>query len=132
MKTNIEKKIVASPKRLLNNLVRNWRKQIENNRKLSGSSFISPARISERKDAYSICIYKPGLKPDSLATHLTGDLISVRADKEQTPATTGGPYYNSHFFRCFSLPANANKNRVHITYHDGIVKVIIYKKTNAV
>jgi HSP20 family molecular chaperone IbpA len=100
----------------------------DNTLKFSGNDFITHVQINESKNAYMLFIYKPGLKAASLATHLTGNLLTINADPARFAGEAASEVANRRFSKCFSLPGNVNQNNIRISYKRDIVKALIYKR----
>jgi HSP20 family molecular chaperone IbpA len=127
MITTINKKHPDPSKRMVRNSYTDWLRRIESHQKLSGTACVCPVKITETKDAYMFFIYEPGLKPGSIATHITGNLLSITGDVEKRSTAKAGSF-NDRFLKTISLPGNIASGDVHTSYRQGIVKLVISKR----
>jgi HSP20 family molecular chaperone IbpA len=131
MITTIIKKHLDPANRLVRNFHADWLNRMESHRKLSGTNCVCPVKITETKDAYMFFIYEPGLKPGSVAIHVTGNLLTVTGNSEKGSAVKAGDF-NDRFFKSFSLPGNIASADVHTSYRHGVVKLVIPKRSDTV
>lgn len=102
-------------------------------------NFNAPAvNIKENDDSYSLELAAPGLKKEDINVSVDENILSisseVKTEKEQTQE--GGRYtrkeFNySSFRRSFTLPETANEDQIDASYADGVLKVTIPKKEEA-
>lgn len=118
------KKDVSVP--LLKSMVTEWRESFEKFHRISADVFITPVRIMETNDTYTIFIIKRGLKPSSLTAWLTGEVLTLTADTD--PAQKSRDQENETMFsKSFTLPAPILKFTT--SYKDGVIKLVLYKIT---
>ncbi|UNY97559.1 Hsp20/alpha crystallin family protein [Zhouia spongiae] len=102
-------------------------------------NFNAPAvNIKENDDSYSLELAAPGLKKEDINVSVDENILSisseVKTEKEETQE--GGRYtrkeFNySSFRRSFTLPETANEDQIDASYADGVLKVTIPKKEEA-
>jgi len=91
--------------------------------------------IKETPTEYSIDLAVPGLKKEDFKIELTNHILTVSSkhEEEKVEKDSEGTYtrkefsYNS-FYRSFTLPETANNDKIHATYKEGILRVVVVKK----
>jgi HSP20 family molecular chaperone IbpA len=127
MITTVNKRPRDPAKRMVRNFYTDWLRRIESHQKIAGAVCVCPVKITETKDAYMFFMYEPGLKPASVATHVTGNLLTITGEMDRRPAAKEGDL-NNRFFKSFSLPGNIAKADVHTSYRHGIIRLVIKKE----
>ena len=108
-----------------------------------GSDFISekwspvPVNIHQTKDAYHLEVSAPGLKKEDIKINVEEGLLTISYEKKET---TGTEEYNTvrrefsynSFKRTFTLGDKVNASDIQAKYEDGILKVLVPKKAEAV
>ena len=77
--------------------------------------------------AYFITLNAPALTNVSIYTSIVGDILTMKVQgdrKEDGMTTTAVTLYKS-----FSLPENVSRERLRTSYKDGVVKLVLPKKT---
>lgn len=91
------------------------------------------ANIRETKDAYVVELSAPGLKKEDFKIEIDDGVLTVSCEKEEEKKEEETDYkrrefsYTS-FTRSFSLPENAQEDKVNAKYNDGILELSIPKK----
>lgn len=99
------------------------------------ASSVPRVNVSETDDKYKIEVAAPGLSKEDLHLDLDGDILTISAEKEEKheDKAENGNYtrrefsYTS-FSRSFTLPENANADKIDAQYKDGILNITIPKK----
>jgi HSP20 family molecular chaperone IbpA len=118
-----KKKDASAPSQ--KSLLTDWQKRVERSHSLPSAVFLTPVKITETKDAYTFFIIKQGLVTPSLCTHLTGDVLTVSADVQDQQYVEQGN--GTRFSKSFSLPGNADRNRISCSYEDGTIQLVLCK-----
>lgn len=133
MKSPVTKRAVKSE--VHRGLTMPMQKWIAQCRKLSETFMVAPARIAETKLNYTICLHEPGLRSDSLVTHVTGNIVTVEGEKsvndrhvEKMKKEAYNEAYQRMFSHSFCLPEDANKENLKVDYKEGVVKLVAHKK----
>jgi len=96
--------------------------------------------ISDEKDHFAVEMAAPGMKKEDFNIDLSGNLLTISAEKEsrtddgdEKGEEKKGKYsrreYNySSFSRSFTLPDNADTEKIEARYQDGILHLRIPKK----
>jgi HSP20 family protein len=95
--------------------------------------------ISEGKNNYKIEMAAPGLKKDDINIDVDGGMITISCEKESESTNGNGKnsdnentytrreYNYSSFSRSFTIPDNANTEKMSAKYSDGILHLTIPK-----
>ena len=132
MRNQLNKRVVKNE--INRSLVMPMQKWIAHCRKLAATYMVAPARIAETKINYTICLHEPGLRSDSLVTHVTGNIVTVEAEKSGNKLAQArkkeeyNKAYQRLFSHSFSLPEDANKESLKVNYKEGVVKLVAYTK----
>ena len=100
-------------------------------------SKIPAANVRESDEEYTIEIAAPGLKKGDFKIELTDSQLEISVEKKEESEKEEEGYkrreYNySAFSRSFNLPDLINSDKVKAEYGDGILKVHLPKKPEAV
>ena len=93
--------------------------------------------IREEKNDYKVELAVPGLKKEDFNIDVDGNVMTISCDKEtetkdvRENGFTRREYDYSCFSRSFTLPDNADVNKVHAKYSDGVLSLDIPKKAEA-
>ncbi len=94
------------------------------------------ANIKENDKDYQIDLIAPGFKKDEFTIDLDEDMVTISAEKKEEKTTEKERYtrkeysYNS-FSRAFSLPKNANQEKMVAKYEDGVLHLTLPKRAEA-
>lgn len=88
--------------------------------------------VSENDDAYVVTAELPGAKREDVSIELHGDVLSIRGEKRSEREEKNERRHLvercfGSFERSFTLPANADGDRVAATFKDGVLTVTIPK-----
>ena len=93
--------------------------------------------VKETDKEFKIELAAPGFKKEDFKVNLDNDVLSISAETKDEKKEEGEKYtrrefsYNS-FSRSFQLPASANGEKINAKYEDGILKIDISKKDEAI
>lgn len=95
------------------------------------------ANVSETKNEYRLSLAAPGLKKDDFRIGRDGNMLVISAEKDEEKEDTQENYgrieYNySSFIRRFSIPETVDMEKIDAVYEDGILKVLLPKKEEAI
>jgi HSP20 family protein len=98
---------------------------------------IPSINITEEKNNYVVEMAAPGLKKEDFNIDVDKDLITISCEKETETTSEDGKdkngnytrreYNYSSFSRSFTLPENADGQKIKAKYVDGILKLEIAK-----
>ena len=97
----------------------------------------SPAvDITEGDDKYVVTAEVPGVKRDDLTVELHDGVLSIRGEKksEREETKEKARYLERSygaFTRAFTLPADANAEKVSASFENGVLKVEVAKRAEA-
>lgn len=112
---------------------RPWNEWFEQNEAWPRMRNMPAVNITEEKDAYRVSLAVPGMKKDDFAVDVEGNMLTIRAEKEETTEEkekkyTRKEYSFSSFSRSFTLPDGVNKEKIVATYENGILLLELPKK----
>jgi HSP20 family protein len=92
--------------------------------------------IKENGKQFSIELAVPGFGKDDFKINVEGDVITISAEKkeekkDESERFTRHEYSYNSFSRTFTLPQNANAEKVDARYDNGILKLVLPKKEEA-
>lgn len=95
----------------------------------------SPAvNLRELEDKYMMELAVPGYSKEDFSVELAGGVMSISAQKEKSEESEDEAgkvirreFSSQSFSKKFTLPANANEERVSAKYEDGILKISVSK-----
>lgn len=98
---------------------------------------VPAVNITESTEAYSIELAAPGLKKKDFKINVDKDLITVSVEKaeeikEEDKVYSKKEYSYTSFTRSFSLPDTVDYNNIDANYEDGVLKLTIGKKEEAI
>lgn len=98
---------------------------------------VPAVNIAETENQFQIELAVPGLKKEDFKISLDKNVLSVSAEKKTENAEEGKKYskreysYNS-FVRSFTLPETADQAKIEAEYTDGVLKLNVAKKEEAI
>ena len=97
---------------------------------------VPAVNITERKDDYMVSVAAPGLKKEDFKIDVEGNMLTISSEKEEEKEEkdekqTRQEYSYSSFERSFTLPDEVNKDKIDAHYKDGVLELILPKKTQA-
>ena len=95
------------------------------------------ANVSETDKEYKIELAIPGFKKEEVKINLENEVLSVTAEsktekEEKTKKYTRKEFSYGSFSRSFQLPKAANSEKIQAKYEDGLLKLEIPKKEEAI
>lgn len=98
---------------------------------------VPAVNITETDTAYEIDLAAPGLKKSDFKINVDKNIISISAEKHddkesEEKSYTKREYNYSSFTRSFTLPDTVDYNNIDASYIDGVLKVTIGKKEEAI
>jgi HSP20 family protein len=101
------------------------------------NSSLPAANISETDKEYKIELSAPGFKKDEIKIDLENETLTIYAESKMEKEEKGKKYTRKEFSyetftRSFLLPRAANGDKIHAKYEDGLLKLTIHKKEEAI
>lgn len=98
---------------------------------------VPAVNITETEVAYEIDLAAPGLKKSDFQINVDKNIISIRAEKQdekeaQEKSYTKREYNYTSFSRSFTLPDIVDYNNIDASYDNGVLKITIGKKEEAI
>ena len=95
------------------------------------------ANISETDKEYKIELFAPGFKKDEIKVDLENEMLTIYAESKMEKEDKGKKYTRKEFSyetfnRSFILPRAANGDKINAKYEDGLLKLTIHKKDEAI
>jgi HSP20 family protein len=95
------------------------------------------ANVSETDKEYKIELAIPGFKKEEVKINLENEILIVSAEsktekEEKTKKFTRKEFSYGSFSRSFQLPKVANSDKIQAKYEDGLLKLEIAKKEEAI
>jgi HSP20 family protein len=112
--------------------------------KFFGNSFFKdfektfPAtNVKETDKEYKIELAAPGFKKEDFKVSLDNEILSISAEtknekKEENEKFTRKEFSYNSFSRSFQLPKSANGDKINAKYENGILKLDVSKKAEAI
>lgn len=101
------------------------------------ADFFSPsAEASGGMDAYEISVELPGVSENDITIAVDQGMLTVTGEKHFERKEEGRTYFFSErsygrFQRSFRLPADADQEKIDATVKDGVLCIMVAKKTAA-
>jgi HSP20 family protein len=94
--------------------------------------FVPDFEVKETKDGFVFKGDLPGVEEKDLDVQLTGNMLTIRGNKEEEKKDEGDKYYTyersyGSFARSFALPEGVDAQRVHADLHDGVLTIAVPK-----
>jgi HSP20 family protein len=102
----------------------------------AGRGFAPAVDVSESADEYVVTVELPGAKPEDVSVELHEGVLNIRGEKrsERDEHKEHSRYVErvfGSFSRSFSLPQNANGEKVQASFVDGVLTLRIPKREEA-
>ena len=99
--------------------------------------YLPPVNVKETKDQFQLELVAPGRNKADFNITLEKDLLTIsnkveRKSDETTEKWSRKEYSFASFTRTFSLPEVADGSKINAEYTDGVLKVAIAKKEQAI
>ncbi len=96
-----------------------------------------PVNITESDKEYKIELAIPGYKKEEVKVHVENELLSISAEKKEEKSEENERYTRKEFTygsfnRSFQLPKAANSDNVTAKIENGVLKLSVAKKDEAV
>jgi len=93
--------------------------------------------IADNKDNYLVEMAAPGLNKEDFKVELDNDLLTISCEKQMENNTedekfTRKEFSYQSFSRSFTLPDIINSDKISANYENGILKITIPKKEEAI
>jgi HSP20 family protein len=104
---------------------------------LDGNGFVPAVNIRENEREYKLELAVPGYRKEDFKVEVEDEMLRISAERtsnaeEKNEQFTRKEYSMESFERSFSLPSNAGKDNIHAQYHQGMLRIQIPKKTEAI
>lgn len=99
--------------------------------------YLPPVNVKESKDQFHIELMAPGRNKNDFNITLEKDMLTIsnkmeRKEEETNEKWTRREYSFAAFTRTFSLPETADGSKINAEYVDGVLRVTIGKKEQAI
>jgi HSP20 family protein len=100
------------------------------------SAWAPPVDIAEEKDRILITAELPGFKENEIEIQTENGMLTLRGERKFEKETDGKSYHRversyGQFVRSFSLPNNVDREKIHATFKDGLLRVDLPKREDA-
>jgi HSP20 family protein len=100
------------------------------------TTFAPSIDISETEDQYMIDVEVPGMDKKDINLNVEKNTLTISGEREFSQEEDGKKYHRveSHygsFSRSFTLPDNADLDKINATYDNGILKITVDKSEQA-
>ncbi len=97
------------------------------------AAFAPPVDIIEREDEYEIDIHLPGVSKDDVSIKVEGNILTVHGERKFQQEEEKENYLvvesaYGEFERVFTLPENADPEKIKAKYENGVLKLFIPKR----
>lgn len=101
-----------------------------------GTEFMPRMEMYEEKDGLVIRTELPGVRKEDLNISITGDVLTLKAEKKQEEVTEGRDYYLcersfGQYSRSVSLPFAVDTGKVAATLENGLLEIRLSKAEEA-
>ena len=122
---------------LLNDFFNPWNDILPSSNRWGNMMNAPAVNIKENDNMFTISVAAPGLKKDDFSIKVENNTLSVSCEKESKKDESNDEFtrqeYNySSFCRTFALPDDVNANNIEASYENGILKLVLPKKEEAV
>ena len=98
--------------------------------------FAPPVDVSETADEYLVTAELPGTKPEDVTVELNDGVLTIRGEKrvERDEHKEHARYVErvfGSFVRSFTLPQNADSEKVQASFADGVLTLRVPKRAEA-
>jgi HSP20 family protein len=99
---------------------------------INGLSFSPTVNVKETENAIEVTAEVPGLKPEEIEVSLTGNILTLKGEKNEEKEETKGSYHLverrfGSFSRSFRLPMEVDRAKVQAKHKDGVLSVTLPK-----
>lgn len=103
---------------------------------LSTNRSVPPVNIRETDNAYELELSAPGKKKEDFNINIENDLLTISSQFSESKTEEEGKYNRrefsfSAFQRSFTLPETVKDDDIKATYEDGILRIDLPKKEEA-
>ena len=98
-------------------------------------STVPALNISEEEKQYKVELAAPGMKKDDFNIDVDDNMVTISSEKESEKSESGEgdkyafrEYNYASFSRTFSLPENADVDKISAKYSDGVLSLNVPKK----
>ena len=109
------------------------------NRNYSTTNTTLPSvNIKESNENYEVELAAPGFTKNDFRIEMNNDQLTVSSEKETPNETSDDQYFSLRefsyqaFSRTFTLPNTVNREKIVAKYENGILRIIIPKKEEAI
>ena len=100
------------------------------------SAWAPPVDLAEEKDRILITAELPGFKENEIEIQTENGMLTLRGERKFEKETDGKSYHRversyGQFVRSFSLPNNVDREKIHATFKDGLLKVDLPQREDA-
>jgi HSP20 family protein len=99
-------------------------------------NWMPSVNIREGADNFRIDLAVPGMSKEDFTVDLENNLLSISGERkeeqnESSEKVTRREFHYGSFRRKFTLPVSADSEKIHASYKDGILSLIIEKRDEA-
>lgn len=100
------------------------------------NKMVPPVNIRENENAFTVELMAAGLKKEDFNIEVDNELLTISAEiksenKEESGKFTKREFGLASFKRSFHLPETVNEESINAAYQDGILKLTLPKKEEA-
>ncbi len=100
------------------------------------NKMVPPVNIRENENGFTVELMAAGLKKEDFNIEVDNDLLTISAEIKAEAKEEGGKFTKrefglASFKRSFHLPETVNEESINAVYQDGILKLALPKKEEA-
>lgn len=100
------------------------------------TDLLPAVNVTDNEKDYGIELAAPGLKKDDFKISVENGRLNISAEREEKEEEkkknyTRREFSYTSFSRSFTLPENANEDKIDAKYENGVLKISLAKKTPA-
>lgn len=113
-----------------------WNEWFENGGMTGRMLKVPAVNITADEKEYQVALAAPGLKKDDFNVDMTGNMVTISSEKEESKEDTDKRYTRkeysySSFSRSFTLPEDVNRDKIEARYEDGVLTLVLPRKEEA-
>ena len=95
-----------------------------------------PSMSWKKRTQFEITADLPGLEQNNIELKLSGDVLTIKGEREEKKEEKKGNYYLSErqfgtFFRSFQMPESVDPEKINASFKNGVLTVILPKRPEA-
>jgi HSP20 family protein len=108
----------------------------EREEEMSLGAWVPPVDIAEEKDRIVITAELPGFQEDQISIQTENGMLTLTGERKFEKESGERNYHRversyGQFVRSFSLPNNVDREKIHASFHNGLLQIELPKREDA-